>query len=72
MAAPEVKRTAEQMAGRAVVLKVDTERYPALAQRFNVMSIPNLVVMKDGKIVRPQPGLVDHRQMIACLKQAAA
>src|ERR1051326_2123884 len=50
MAAPEVKRTAEQMAGRAVVLKIDTERYPALAQRFNVVSIPNLVVMKDGKV----------------------
>src|SRR5215470_9395278 len=72
MAAPEVKRTAEQMAGRAVVLKVDTERYPALAQRFNVMSIPNFVVMKHGQVVQQQPGLVDHRQMIAWLKQAAA
>src|SRR5581483_10829755 len=41
MAAPEVKRTAEAMAGRAIVLKVDTERAPMLAQRFNVMSIPN-------------------------------
>ena len=71
MAAPEVKRTAEQMAGRAVVLKIDTERYPALAQRFNVVSIPNLVVMKDGKVIRQQPGLVDHHQMIAWLKQAA-
>src|SRR5262245_55212715 len=72
MAAPEVKRTAEQMAGRAIVLKVDTERWPALAQRFNVMSIPNFVVLKNGRVMRQQPGLVDHRQMMAWLTEAAA
>ena len=70
-AAPEVKRTAEQMSGRAIVLKVDTERWPALAQRFNVMSIPNFVITKNGRVIRQQPGLVDHRQMIAWLEQAA-
>ena len=70
MAAPEVKRTAEQMSGRAIVLKVDTERWPAVAQRFNVMSIPNFVIIKNGQVVRQQPGLVDHRQMIAWLEQA--
>jgi len=72
MAAPEVQRTAEQMAGRAIVLKVDTERWPALAQRFNVMSIPNFVVLKNGRVMRQQPGLVDHRQMMAWLTEAAA
>jgi thioredoxin 2 len=72
MAAPEVKRAAAEMKGRAVVLKVDTEAHPNLAQRFNVMSIPNFVVMKNGAVVRQQPGLVDHRQMMSWLQQAAA
>jgi thioredoxin 2 len=72
MAAPEVKRTATEMAGRAVVLKVDTERWPQVAQRFNVMSIPNFVVMKSGRIVHQQPGLVDHGQMMTWLAQAGA
>jgi thioredoxin 2 len=71
-AAPEVHRTAAEMAGRAIVLKVDTEQSPALAQRFHVMSIPNFVVMNHGAIVIQQPGLVDHRQMIAWLRQAGA
>jgi thioredoxin 2 len=71
-AAPEVKRTAEQMAGKAIVMKVDTERWPALAQRFNVMSIPNFVITKNGHVIRQQPGLVDHRQMIAWLQDAGA
>ena len=69
MAAPEVQQTATQMAGRAIVLKVDTEKWPDLARRFNVMSIPNFVVMHNGKQVLQQPGLVDHRQMMAWLQR---
>ena len=48
-AAPEVARVARQMAGKAVVLKVDTERSPAVAARYGVQSIPNFVVLKDGR-----------------------
>jgi thioredoxin 2 len=70
VAAPEVQKTASQMAGRAIVLKVDTERSPQLAQRFNVMSIPNFVVMQNGRIINQQPGLVDHRQMMSWLTHA--
>src|SRR5215472_17480686 len=36
IAAPEVARTAAEMAGQAVVVKIDTERYPELAARYNV------------------------------------
>ena len=69
-AAPEVKKVAEEMAGKAIVLKVDTERSPAIAQRFNVMSIPNFVVIKNGQLVFQQPGLVDHSQMASWLRRA--
>ena len=44
MAAPEVARTAADMTGQAVVLKVDTERYPELAARFNIRGIPYFAV----------------------------
>src|SRR5216117_1180435 len=60
MAAPEVKKAAAEMGGRAIVLKVDTERWPELAQRYNVRGIPNFVVLKGGQVVLQQPGLVDH------------
>jgi thioredoxin 2 len=36
MAAPEVARAAADMAGKAIVLKVDTEKYPQIAARYNV------------------------------------
>src|ERR1700716_17555 len=62
-AAPEVARTAADMAGKAVVLKVDTEKYPQLAARYNVRGIPNFAVFSGGRLVRQQAGVVKHDQM---------
>jgi thioredoxin 2 len=72
MAAPEVARVATTMAGRAVVLKVDTEAHPGLAARFGVQSIPNFVVLRRGRVVRQQPGVVDHAQLQRWLEAAVA
>jgi thioredoxin 2 len=70
VAGPEVKQVASEMAGRAVVLKVDTEAHPDLAARYNVRGIPNFVVLKGGETVMQQPGLVDHTHMKAWIEQA--
>jgi thioredoxin 2 len=71
MAAPEVAQTAKDMAGKAVVIKVDTERYPQLLARFNIRGIPYFAVFNSGKAVVQQAGLVNHDQMESWLKNAA-
>ena len=71
VAAPEVAKVAAEMAGRAVVVKVDTERYPEVAARFNVRGIPNFVVFSSGRAVMQQAGVVDHQQMESWLNSAA-
>ena len=71
MAAPEVARTAAEMAGKAVVLKVDTERHPELAARFQIQGIPYFAVFYGGRAVVQQAGLVDHQQMEHWLRSAA-
>jgi thioredoxin 2 len=70
MAAPEVARTAKDMAGRAIVVKVDTERHPELASRYNVRGIPNFLVLYAGSPVRQQAGVVQHQQMEQWLSEA--
>jgi len=72
MAAPEVERTAANTAGRALVLKVDTEQYPQLAARYNVRGIPNFAVFHNGRLVNQQAGLVGHDVMESWLASAAA
>jgi thioredoxin 2 len=60
------------MAGKAIILKVDTEAHPELAARFGVQGIPNFVVLSGGKPVFQQAGLVGHEQMEQWLRSAAA
>ncbi len=70
-AAPEVARTAADMAGHAVVLKVDTDRHQQLAARFNIQGIPNFAVFSGGRLVKQQAGVVDHGVMEGWLRSAA-
>ena len=50
-----------------VVGKINVDEEPALAQEFGVMSIPTLVVMKDGKVVRQVAGARPKAQILALL-----
>ena len=75
MAAPEVQRTALEVAGRGLVLKVDTDKYPEIAARYNVQGIPNFVVLKDGQVVAQQAGVVNHarlKEMLYAANKTAA
>ncbi len=69
-AAPQVHALAETMAGQALVLKVDTEAHPELANRYNVQAIPNFVVLKHGEVVRQQPGVAPREVMQRWLEEA--
>jgi thioredoxin 2 len=72
MAAPEVDALAKEMAGRALILKVDTEAFPELAERFNVYGIPNFVVLRDRRVVSQQAGVAPRAQMRKWLESAGA
>jgi len=72
MAAPEVKQVAANLAGRALVLKVDTERHPDLAARYDIRGIPNFMVLRGGRVVAQHAGVVSAREMQRWLESAGA
>lgn len=72
MVAPEVERTATTVAGRAVVLKVDTERLPALAARYRVQGIPNFAVFHRGKLVEQRAGAMRHPELVRLVEAAGS
>ena len=51
MAAPIVDKMADDYEGKVVVAKVDVDENQELAQQFGVMSIPTMIVFKNGKEV---------------------
>ena len=69
MIAPVIEQVAAEFEGRAVVGKVDVDEEPGLAQRFGVMSIPTLVVLKDGKVVEQAVGARGRADVAAMIER---
>ncbi len=61
--APFVEQIASEYNGRAKVFKVDVDNEPELAGRFGVMSIPTLLVFKDGQRVGQLIGAVPKQRI---------
>jgi thioredoxin 1 len=68
MVGPVVEDVASETAGSAIVGKINVDEEPGLAQSFRVMSIPTLVVMKDGKVVNTQVGAKSKQAILDMLK----
>ncbi|MGB6744036.1 MAG: thioredoxin [Terracidiphilus sp.] len=71
MAAPHVEQVARDLSGSAIVLKVDTDKFPELAARFKVQGIPNFAVFARGELQFQQAGLVDANTMKSWLQRVA-
>ncbi|MBE5800266.1 MAG: thioredoxin [Clostridiales bacterium] len=69
MIAPVIEEVASEFEGRAVVGKVDVDEEPGLAQRFGVMSIPTLIVMKGGKVVEQAVGARGRADVAAMISR---
>ncbi len=56
MLAPVIDRLAEQYAGRVKVAKIDIDEHSALAERYDIQSIPTILLFKDGKVTARDVG----------------
>lgn len=63
MIAPTIEELAEEYAGRAKFVKVNTDESPDLASRYRIMGIPTLIFFKDGKAVDQVVGAVSKGQL---------
>jgi thioredoxin 1 len=56
MVGPVVDEISEDYAGRIKVAKLDVDAEPGLAGRFGVLSIPTIVLFKDGEVIEQSVG----------------
>lgn len=56
MIAPHIDDLAKTYAGKLKVVKVNVDNEASLAGRFNIISIPTLMVFKDGQVARQKVG----------------
>jgi len=60
---PIVHELAGDYVGRLKVVKVDVDRAPAVAARFGVLSVPTVLIVKDGAVRDQVSGLVSKRAL---------
>ena len=68
MVSPIVYEIAEEVTDKKVG-KINVDEQPELAERFGVMSIPTLVVMKNGKIAQQAVGARPKSDILAMLEE---
>ncbi|SHN27610.1 thioredoxin [Actinacidiphila paucisporea] len=56
MVSPALEQVARDLAGRLKLVKVDIDKSPALARRFEVQAVPTLLILDHGRQVARQTG----------------
>ncbi|HYU29677.1 MAG TPA: thioredoxin TrxC [Gemmatimonadales bacterium] len=65
--APLLDDVARRRMGQLLVLKLDTDRNPAIQQRFGVRGIPTLILFRGGKEVDRRVGAIPAAELDALL-----
>lgn len=65
MLSPIIAQIAEEQAGKVKVGKVNVDEQPELAAQFRIMSIPTLLVFKNGEVVNQSLGVQPKEQVEA-------
>ena len=69
MMGPIIEQLADEYEGKAKVGKVNVDEEGELSQAFGVMSIPNIVLIKDGKVVKQAVGARPKAEVEAMLQE---
>jgi len=72
MMAPAYEQAAAQLEPQAVLAKLNTEEAPQVAGRFNIQSIPTMVMFKQGREVARQSGAMSQPQIEQWVRMHAA
>ncbi len=72
MVAPILEKLAKEFAGKIRVAKVNVDENPGLAQAFRIMSIPNIMIVKQRTVIFNQPGALPEAAFRDLIQQAIA
>jgi thioredoxin-like negative regulator of GroEL len=72
MIAPVIEQLASEMAGRVRVAKLNVDDNPVTASRFNIKSIPALLILKGGGEVDRMVGVQPKQEIARRLERAIA
>ena len=70
MVGPIVDQLADEYQGKIKICKVDVDGNQDLSQKYQVMSIPTLMVFKDGSMVDKKVGAAPKQELVKMIEKA--
>ena len=64
MMGPVIEEISEELDGKAKVGKINVDENPDVAVEYNVMSIPTLIIFKNGKEVKRYVGVTSKEELL--------
>jgi len=64
---PILKQVAEELGERVKVIKIDVDQNPTIASRYQIQSVPTLMIFKNGEIKYKQAGVHSKAQLMSVL-----
>jgi len=64
---PILKEVAQQVQGKARIIKIDIDKNPAVASHYGIRSVPTMLIFKNGQIVWKQAGAMPAKQLLDTL-----
>lgn len=71
MMQPILTETAGKIGGKAKIIKIDVDKNPMAASRFQVKSVPTLILFQKGKVVWRKAGVVQSHQLVDIINKQA-
>ncbi|NPA35575.1 MAG: thioredoxin [Chlorobi bacterium] len=69
MMPPILKEVKNNLGDSIRILKIDVDKNPAIAQKYQIRSVPTLMIFKNGQVLFNQPGVVPANQLTEIVKQ---
>jgi len=67
---PILKELAAELGDQIRVIKIDVDQNQQLAGRYQIQSVPTLIVFQNGQILWRHSGVASKSQLVSVLKQA--
>ena len=68
MLSPVLENIDEKFGENLKILKVDIDKFPELANKYNIMSVPTLIFFENGEIVRQETGFMLEEKIMEFIK----
>jgi thioredoxin 1 len=67
MQSPILKEVAAELGDKVKIIKIDVDQNNEIAVRYNVQSVPTLIIFKNGKMIWRQSGVASKNQITSVL-----